>query len=188
MNILHPLAELLQRICEAIGNVLRPRGGDGTARSGFTEVQFDNAEFLPEIVKMLREGHTVTLRLRGYSMRPFLENDRDKALFTHPQQVRVGDPVLAEIAPRHFVLHRIIRIEGNHVTLRGDGNLNNEECQLENVVGAVVGFYRKGRSTLDRTDGRKWRTYSWLWMHLSPIRRWLLALYRRIWIPLFGPL
>ena len=30
-----------------------------------TEIQFPNAEFLPEVVKMLNEGHTVTLRLRG---------------------------------------------------------------------------------------------------------------------------
>ena len=44
------------------------------------EVQFANAVLLPEIVKMLDEGHTVTLRLRGYSMRPFLEDNRDKAL------------------------------------------------------------------------------------------------------------
>ena len=29
-----------------------------------TKVQFENAVFLPEIVKMLNEGHTVTLTLR----------------------------------------------------------------------------------------------------------------------------
>ena len=68
---------------------------------------------------MLNEGHTVTLRLRGYSMRPFLENDRDKALLVKPSTIKVGDPVLAEITPRHFVLHRIDSIEGDNVTLRG---------------------------------------------------------------------
>ena len=40
---------------------------------------FSNAQLLPEVVKMLNEGHTVTLPLKGYSMRPFLENGRDKA-------------------------------------------------------------------------------------------------------------
>lgn len=44
------------------------------------KIQFENAVFLPEIVKMLNEGHTVTLTLKGYSMRPFLEDGRDKAL------------------------------------------------------------------------------------------------------------
>ena len=37
-----------------------------------TEVQFANADLLPEVVTLLNEGHTVTLRLRGFSMRPFL--------------------------------------------------------------------------------------------------------------------
>ena len=150
------------------------------------EIQLANAILLPEIVKMLNEGHTVTLRLKGFSMRPFLEDGRDKALLTKPTNPKVGDPVLAEIAPKHFVLHRIIEIKGDDVTLRGDGNLGTENCKLKDVQGAVIGFYRKGRETLDRTDGRKWRVYSWLWTRLYPIRRYLLAFYRRIWIPLFG--
>lgn len=150
------------------------------------ELQFENAEFLPKVVELLNEGHTVTLRLRGYSMRPFLENDRDKALFTKPKIINVGDPVLAEIHRGHFVLHRIIDITGDNVTLRGDGNLTVEHCKLENIVGAVKGFYRKGHTKLDSTDGRKWRIYSWIWTRLYPIRRYLLAFYRRIWIPLFG--
>ena len=50
---------------------------------------------------------------------------------------------------------------------------------------SVVGFYRKGSDTLDRIDGRKWRIYSWWWMHLRPIRRYLLAAYRYIWLNIF---
>lgn len=153
-----------------------------------SEIQFANAEFLPEVVKMLNEGRTVTLRLRGYSMRPFLENDRDKALLIKPSKVKVGDPVLAEISPRHFVLHRIEKIEGEEITLRGDGNLATEHCKKENIVGGVIGFYRKGRTQMDRTDGRKWKTYSFFWTNLLPVRRYLLGAYRRWWIPLFGPI
>lgn len=150
------------------------------------EVQFPNAILLPEIVKMLNEGHTVTLRLKGFSMRPFLEDGRDKALLTKPVNPKVGDPVLAEVGPKHFVLHRIISIQGEDVVLRGDGNLGIEQCKLKDVQGAVIGFYRKGRETLDRTDGMKWRIYSWFWTRLFPIRRYLLAFYRRIWLKLFA--
>ncbi|MBR5918617.1 MAG: S24/S26 family peptidase [Prevotella sp.] len=146
------------------------------------EIKLSNAEFLPEIVKLMDEGHTVTLRLRGFSMRPFLEDNRDKALMTKATNPKVGDPVLAEIEPKHFVLHRIIAIDGDNVTLRGDGNLGNECCTLGDVKGAVIGFYRKGRTTLDRTDGWTWRTYSFFWTRLYPIRRYLLAFYRRIWL------
>ena len=147
-----------------------------------------NSVLLPEIVRLLNEGHTVTLRLRGFSMRPFLEDGRDKALLTKAVSPKVGDPVLAEIEPKHFVLHRIISIQGDNVVLRGDGNLGVERCKLGDVKGAVIGFYRKGRSKLDRTDGKKWRAYSWIWTRLYPIRRYLLAFYRRIWLRLFKPI
>ena len=153
-----------------------------------TEVKMANSVLLPEIVRLLNEGHTVTLRLRGFSMRPFLEDGRDKALLTKAVSPKVGDPVLAEIEPKHFVLHRIISIQGDNVVLRGDGNLGVEHCKLGAVKGAVIGFYRKGRNKLDRTDGKKWRTYSWIWTRLYPIRRYLLAFYRRIWLRLFKPI
>lgn len=143
-------------------------------KSDIKTIQMANAVLLPEVVRLLEEGHTVTLPLRGYSMRPFLENGRDKALLRKPKSINVGDAVLAEIAPKHFVLHRIVSIKGDHVTLRGDGNLGVEHCRLGDVKATAVGFYRKGREQLDSTDGRKWRIYSWVWTRLLPLRRYLL--------------
>ena len=133
-----------------------------------------NEVFLPQVVALLEEGHTATLPLRGRSMRPFLEDGRDKALLQIVDTYREGDAVLAEISQGHFVLHRIIKIEGTHVTLRGDGNLGDEHCRLEDIRAKAVGFYRKGRTKLDSTDGRKWRIYSWWWTRLYPLRRYLL--------------
>ena len=108
--------------------------------------------------KEFKHKKTVTIPLKGISMRPFLENNRDAALLTLPGEVKVWDPVLAEIEPGHFVLHRIRKIDGEDVTLMGDGNLRCEYCKLSDIRAAVVGFYRKGRKKLDRTDGWKWRT------------------------------
>ena len=152
------------------------------------EVQFPNASFLPEIVKLMEEGHTVTLRLRGYSMRPFLEDNRDKALLSKAINTQLGDVVLAETSPKHFVLHRVVKINGDNVTLRGDGNLGTEQCKLSDIKGFAIGFYRKGREKMDKTNGLKWRTYSFLWCTLLPIRRYLLAFYRRIWLRFFKPI
>ena len=150
------------------------------------EKKIANAVIIPEIIKLLEEGHTVTLRLRGFSMRPFLEDNRDKALLTKAENPKVGDPVLAEIMPKKFVLHRIVAISGDNVTLRGDGNIAPEYCRMADIKGAVIGFYRKGREKMDRTDGKKWKIYSYIWTRVYPIRRYLLAAYRRIWMPLFG--
>ena len=96
-------------------------------------LQMANALLLPEVIKLLQEGHTVTLPLRGNSMRPFLEDGRDKALLSIPKAIRVGDTVLAEITPGHYVLHRIVDISNGQVTLRGDGNFATEHCRLEDV-------------------------------------------------------
>ena len=134
------------------------------------------------------EGHTVTINLRGFSMRPFLENDRDKALLTKAKEIHKGDVVLAETAPKHYVLHRIINIDGDHITLRGDGNLLEEHCRREDVKGFAIGFYRKGRKTIDKTNSFKWLLYSRLWTSLYPIRRYLLAAYRHIWLRFFKPI
>lgn len=145
-------------------------------------LQMTNATLLPEVIRMIDNGHTVTLPLRGYSMRPFLEDRRDKALLaavdTTPD---VGMPVLAEISPGRYVLHRIIRMDGDKVTLLGDGNINPEYCRVSDIKAVAVAFYRKGRTVPDRTDGRKWRLYSWFWTRLRPIRRYLLFIYRKLW-------
>jgi hypothetical protein len=139
-------------------------------------VVLPNEEFIPYVISELEavKGKTVTLPVSGRSMRPFLHETGDKALLTISEQVSVGDVVLAEISPKRFVLHRVIAINGQQVTLRGDGNLNNEYCTISNVKATALGFYRKGRNKLDSTQDCKWQIYSWIWTHLYPVRRYLL--------------
>ena len=55
-------------------------------------MQFENALFLPQVAKFLEEGHTVTIGLKGYSMRPFLEHNRDKALLSKPTTIQKAMP------------------------------------------------------------------------------------------------
>ncbi len=150
-------------------------------------VTLDNDELFPFLLSLLAQGHTATLRLTGHSMRPFLEDGRDSAVLRQATDVIVGEPVLAELTPGHFVLHRVVAVAGDRVTLLGDGNLTEEHCRRSAVRAQVVGFYRKGSATLDRIDGRKWRVYSFWWMRLRPLRRYLLAVYRR-WVRLADPL
>lgn len=138
---------------------------------------------LPEVVALLEQGHTVTLRLRGNSMRPFLEDNRDKALLTLCSRPKVGEPVLAEVWPGRYVFHRIVDIRGDDVTLRGDGNYGVERCKVTEVKAVAIGFYRKGRTRLEKIKGLKWRAYSLFWMHTLRLRPYMLAAYRR-WLRL----
>ena len=152
---------------------------------GTKNIPLENRLFFPVIVEYIKDGHTVTINLRGNSMRPFLESERDRAMLTLPENLGIGDPVLAEIEPGHYVLHRIRKMEGDNVTLMGDGNLNCEYCKVSDFRAGVIGFFRKGHDKMDRTDGLKWKVYSWIWTTLRPVRRYLLAAYRYIWLNIF---
>ena len=118
-------------------------------------------------------------------MRPFLDNGRDEVILEAPdrEKLKPGDVVLAEIAPQIYVLHRLIHRNGDCLTLKGDGNsYGTETCKVNDVIAIAIGFLRKGRTTPDLVTEKKWQIYSALWMRLDPIRRWLLAIYRRTFL------
>ena len=140
-------------------------------------VELPNEVFLKEVEKLIAEGHDVTLRVRGVSMRPFLEDRRDKIVLTKTQNPKIGDAVLAEIEPGKYVFHRIVVIKGERVTLRGDGNISSAEtCDLNDIVAVAKAFIRNGKNFT--VEGMAWRCYSVLWPKCPLMRRVLLKLYR----------
>ena len=54
-------------------------------------MQMENRLFFPIVIEEIKKGHTVTINLRGNSMRPFLESQRDKAMLTSPKNLKVGE-------------------------------------------------------------------------------------------------
>ena len=156
--------------------------------------QFPNEEWIPLICEYLTDTKPVILKLRGNSMRPFLESDRDHGFLLLPKGLKRGDVVLAEIADKHFVLHRIDSITLNgkkikgicensdaDVTLRGDGNpVGTEKCKLKNVR-AICVKVRKKDKIYDLKTSKRWKIYSWWWTHTLFMRRYQLALYKLLW-------
>ena len=142
----------------------------------------NNAEFLPEVFALVNEGHDVTIPLRGFSMRAFLEDGRDLAILCKiDRPLKVGDIVLAELSPGRYALHRIFRLDDKRVQMLGDGNLTPDPViRHEDVKVFVKAFLRKGSKTPDYVDGKKFQRYSKFWMQVRPIRRWLLAIWRRL--------
>ena len=145
-------------------------------------IQVENHLLMQEITRMFNEKgkQSVTFVVRGYSMRPFLEDRRDKVILIPPRTPRVGDVVLATIGEKVYALHRVIKIENGIYTMRGDGNplWMTEQFTYEKIIGIAQAFIRKGRR--EEVTGLKWRCYSVIWKALTPIRRILLAIYRRI--------
>ena len=136
-------------------------------------------EIVAESIRRTANEESVTLPVNGHSMLPFIVGWRDCVTLQKPAQVKVGDVVLAWVEGRRYVLHRIIRIDGECVTLMGDGTLNvTETCTLSDVKALathVVDF--KGR-TCD-LYGKRQRWAAKVWWYVRPVRRYLLAIYRR---------
>ena len=82
-------------------------------------MEVPNAVLLGQVKEAIREGHTATINVKGYSMRPFLEHCRDKVRLASFTDLKVGDAVLAEFSPDKYVLHRIIEIDGDVVVMMG---------------------------------------------------------------------
>ena len=73
-------------------------------------IEVPNDILIAKVKEILDRGATATFRVKGYSMRIFLEHERDLVTLKAPikENLRVGDVVLAEDSPRHYVLHRVI--------------------------------------------------------------------------------
>ena len=135
---------------------------------------------IEEAVRLVKEGVSVTLPVNGNSMLPFIIGGKESVILQPPGLVAVGDVVLAWVENRRYVVHRIIRIDGKRVTLMGDGNVAvTEHCLLDDIKARVT-------HVVDAKDCKHDLYNSWrklaakVWFWLRPMRRYLLAIYRRL--------
>lgn len=137
----------------------------------------NNEVFFAEIGRMLQHGESVTLRPKGNSMLPFIVEGRDHIVLQKAGNVEVGSVVLARLPGNRYVLHRVYKMEGEHIVLMGDGNLHaTEYCCREDVAGVVVKIIRDGR-VIDITSSSQLFMAA-LWRKLLPVRRYLLFVCR----------
>jgi len=131
-----------------------------------------NEVLLGAVEKMLTEGREVLMVPKGRSMLPFIRGEVDKVLLRKADGLEVGDIALARVDNR-YVMHRIVAIDGQQVTLMGDGNLQGkEQTTRDKVVGVVVDIITP--------EGRHCKpTRGWLWRKLIPVRKYLLKIYRK---------
>ncbi len=144
------------------------------------KITIPNEVLIEEVADRLNAGQEVILLTRGYSMMPFLHNEKDSVLL-YKKEPEVDDIALARLHISRdgkkevmYVLHRVISIDGEVVTMMGDGNIRGQErCRKEDVLGCVKEIIRPDGSHEIPGKGRLWR-------RLLPIRRYLLFIYRRL--------
>lgn len=132
-----------------------------------------NELLLEEAASLMNEGREVNFTPLGNSMLPFIKGGKDSVLLQKLSSVAVGDIVLVRLPGPRYVLHRVIKEDGDTLTLMGDGNIaGTETCNKEDVMGTVVAVLKGNRKVI---PGK-----ARLWRMLKPIRRYILGIYRRI--------
>ena len=136
-------------------------------------------QIIREAVRLVDEGLAVTMLVKGRSMLPFILGGQESAVLTQPGDIRPGDVVLARIDGCRYVLHRVMEVSAVKVVLMGDGNIRGQEiCRPSDVLARadeVVGADGRHR----RLDTPKARRQARVWRRLLPLRRYLLAIYKR---------
>ena len=88
-------------------------------------------EIIEEAIRLAREGVRVTFPVKGQSMLPFIIGGKESVILRRPGVIGVGDVVLAWVDGSRYVVHRIIRIDDDRITLMGDGNVGGGGCLLQ---------------------------------------------------------
>jgi SOS-response transcriptional repressor LexA len=137
-------------------------------------------EIIEEAIRLVDEGVSVTLPVNGNSMLPFIIGGKESVILQKPELPKVGDVVLAWADGYRYVVHRIIRINGDRVTLMGDGNLaGTEHCTL-NDIKAIATHVVDAKERTHYLYNRWRKSAAKIWFRLRPMRRYLLAIYRRL--------
>lgn len=127
-----------------------------------------NRELFAIVRDTLLEGNTVRVAVNGQSMLPFFRSGSTITLRPIKEgDIRKYNVVMAD-AGHAFVVHRIIEVGEDNITLLGDGNYNGTERVARDRIYGIVDC-----SALHLLFAK-------IWLWLRPVRRYPLAIFRRI--------
>lgn len=138
-----------------------------------------NDEFFADVERIVGEGGSVRMRLKGNSMRPFLRDGIDEVELAPVDRValRKGMVVLFRYQGRH-VLHRVRRIDSDRLVIKGDGNYRIEETVTRgDVVCNVSRIYRNGREIVYGSP--RWRILTARSLTVKTLRNIYHSLFRK---------
>ncbi len=141
-----------------------------------------NDIFFAQVESEISQGRSVWFKVKGNSMYPFLSGDKDSILLSPVNEPIVkNDVVLFSYKGRH-VLHRVIKNEGEKYIIQGDGVYASKEfCHSKDIIGKVTQIQRPSGKIIPVTSF-KWRMFSSLWVNLRFLRKYLLFIYRRLFV------
>lgn len=137
------------------------------------------------LLGLLEETDAVPLVISGNSMTPFLVHGRDTVYLSKPEEpFRRGDMLLYRRRNGAYVLHRVYRVDGDCLTMVGDGQTVLEPgiCR-DQILARVTAVGRKGK--LLESGSFWWNFFEKVWIRMVPVRPILWRIVTG-WKRLFG--
>lgn len=131
----------------------------------------DIYEYIPMLMELLEQGHTVNLPITGSSMTPFLVPNRDTLIISPPDgNFRRGDMVFYQRMNGQYVMHRIHHIDSDGALyIVGDAQTVIEgPVHPKQVFGVIRQVIRKDK-IIDSRDFW-WFFFEKIWIRMVPLR------------------
>ena len=106
------------------------------------------------IKEALKTTGVVAINPKGQSMYPYVKNTDTIIVVRPPEKLKKYDCILFFERENVYVLHRLLKIEGDRLLTMGDNNLTfDRPVKSGDVVGVLQGFYR-GKRYVEVLDKR----------------------------------
>lgn len=146
-----------------------------------TKKSISNDHFFTSVEELLAQGLTVDIKVKGYSMRPFLRNEQDSVRLraVSAEELVQGDVVLFR-NHGHHTLHRYYGTEDNTLIFKGDGNpVGVERVTAADVVAVVESVTRPEGTTMLR-GSKEWQRATRRSLLLKKLRKPIFQIKRVI--------
>ncbi|CAM3818318.1 S24 family peptidase [Sphingobacterium prati] len=131
-----------------------------------------NDLYFTEVQRMLDEGKEVRIRIKGGSMRPFIQDGDSVLLLAYRgEALQLGANLLAKHQGK-YVFHRYVKKKNGEIVLAGDGNLVLCEYVTTKDILAVAHIHYPKDTSRSININSLWNRICGLgWYHIRLFRR-----------------
>lgn len=139
-----------------------------------------NDDFFAQVLLRLDEGHTATIPVKGFSMLPFIRGGKDLVVLEKADGKIVRDDIVLFHYNGRYILHRVLKTDGEHFDIQGDGVWTGHEYPLRaDILARATNILRNGKTPVDPYSKAQLRKVH-AWQKCGKFRRYLLFIYRHL--------
>lgn len=138
-------------------------------------------EYVGLLKQLVEESETVSMRIVGSSMSPFLIHDRDLITFKAPErELKKGDMVFFQRESGQYVMHRIYAVKPDGYYMVGDAQTEIEGPISREQIFAVIIKVRRKDKWMEPGDFW-WDFFERVWINIIPVRKAVVVFYSLVY-------